>query len=327
MIEEFRFYNRRGAATFSPRNAESKEIQHMDRRDWLMTALAPALWGTMPAVATEMFPPGHPLFVATARSLGAGVIILVVFRQLPPITWRWRLLILGTVNIALVFALFFISAARTTGGMIAILMALSPFWAQLLAQPLLGERVRAERLLLITFGAAGVAFVVRAAPIGFDPAGILAGLGASVCMGCGIVLIKKWGRPASLLVFAGWQLLIGGILLGVLTLATETLPTVLTTTNLLALFYLVLASTILAFFLWFRGIERIGAQRTSMLLLLVPVVSFAVDMMFLRKQLTPMQGLGALMVLGCLFADALVASRRTADAKSLTATAAPSATS
>jgi hypothetical protein len=36
----------------------------MNRQDWLIAALAPALWGAMPVVATEMFPPGHPLLIA-----------------------------------------------------------------------------------------------------------------------------------------------------------------------------------------------------------------------------------------------------------------------
>jgi probable blue pigment (indigoidine) exporter len=288
----------------------SKVAQRMNRLDWLITALAPVLWGTMPAVATEMFPPGHPLLIATVRSLIAGLGILLVFRQLPPRTWHWRILILGTVNIAFTFALFFISASRMPGGMIAILMALSPFWAVLLGWPLLGEPVQPTRLIMISIGVAGVALLVRASVDGLDPIGIIAGLGASACMGCGIVLFKKWGRPASLLVFTGWQLLVGGILLAIPTLAVEQLPPVLTPTNLLALSYLVLASTVLAYVVWFRGIERLGPQRTSLLLLLVPVVSIAIDTTFLGKQLTSLQGLGALIILGCLFTDSKMAMRR-----------------
>ena len=43
----------------------------MNWQDWLITALAPVLWGTMPVVATEMFPPGHPLLLAMVRRLTA----------------------------------------------------------------------------------------------------------------------------------------------------------------------------------------------------------------------------------------------------------------
>jgi probable blue pigment (indigoidine) exporter len=272
-------------------------------RDWFTTALAPMLWGTMPAAAAEAFTPGHPLLIAAVRSLGAGLGLLVVFRQLPPRDWRWRTMVLGTINVALTFALFFVSASRVAGGMIALLMALSPFWAALLSWPLLGERPKSWRLLLIALGVAGVALLVGASPMRPDPIGVMAGIAASACMGCGIVLVKKWGRPAPLLVFTGWQLLVGGILLAGLALATEKPPSSVSVGNALALVYLVLAGTVLAYALWFRGIERIGAQRTAMLLMLVPVVALAIDAVLFGRQLTGLQSMGVVVVLGCLSLD------------------------
>lgn len=38
-------------------------------RDVALTALAPLAWGTTYWVATEMLPPGYPLWVAALRSL------------------------------------------------------------------------------------------------------------------------------------------------------------------------------------------------------------------------------------------------------------------
>lgn len=279
----------------------------MAAKDWLLTALAPVLWGTMPLAAAQAFTPGHPLLIATARSLGAGLVLLLILRRPVPRGWSARILVLGIVNIAFTFALFFVSAARVGGGMITILMALSPFWAALIASPLLGERPSARRLLLIVGGLAGVTLMVSASAVRFDAIGILAGLGASACMGCGVVLFKKWGRPGSLIVFTGWQLMAGGVFLGALALSLEEFPTHLTSTNMSALVYLVAASTILAYTLWFRGIERLGAQRTSMLLLLVPVVGLAVDVLFLGKQLAVLQYLGGIAVIACLFLDAMPA--------------------
>jgi probable blue pigment (indigoidine) exporter len=100
-------------------------------------------------------------------------------------------LALGTINIALVFALFFISAARVPGGIIAILMALSPFWATLIGWPLLRERPQAGRFILIAFGVVGISLLMKASAARLDPIGVAAGVGASGCMGCGVVLIKN----------------------------------------------------------------------------------------------------------------------------------------
>lgn len=269
----------------------------------LIAACAPVIWGTMPAVATQTIPPGHPLLIATTRSLGGGLLLLLVFRKLPPSGWYWRVLALGTVNIAMVFSLFFISAMRVPGGVTAILMSLSPFWAALISWPLLGERLQARRFGLIAIGIIGISLLVKASTGHLDPIGVVAGMAASCSMGCGVVLIKKWGRPAPLLVFTSWQLIVGGILLGGLTLATEGLPPMLTGTSAMGLGYLVMFATVSAYPAWFSGIERIGAQRTTMLLLLVPVVAFAIDVTLLGKSLTGIQSLGAVFVFTCLALD------------------------
>jgi probable blue pigment (indigoidine) exporter len=284
----------------------------MAARDWFLTALAPVLWGTMPAAAAQAFAPGHPLLIAAVRSLGAGIAILLVCRQPMPRNWYARIVVLGVVNIALTFSLFFMSASRVGGGLITVLMALSPFWAALIGLPLLGERPRAQRFCWIAGGLVGVMLMVGASPVRLDALGIVAGVGASVCMGCGVVLFKKWGRLGSLIVFTGWQLLAGGMFLGVLALTLEDMPAQLTNRNISALLYLVGASTILAYTLWFRGIERLGAQRTSMLLLLVPVVGLAVDVLFLGRQLSNLQYLGGAAVLASLLLDASTANQAAA---------------
>lgn len=58
-------------------------------------------------------------------------------------------------------------------------------------------------------------------------------------MGCGIFLFKKWNRPDSLLVFTGWQLLAGGLLLAVATARFEPMTTHFGLRNGLALIHLV----------------------------------------------------------------------------------------
>lgn len=276
---------------------------HGGPRDWLATALAPLFWGTMPALAMLAAAPGHPLLTATVRSLGAGLAFLLLARAMPPRAWYGRILVLGVVNIALTFALFFVSAARLPGGITTTLMAFAPFWAALLSWPLLSQRPRPVQLLLILVGVAGVFLLVGASASLLDPVGIAAGAGAASCMGCGIVLIKKWGRPAPLQAFTCWQLLTGGLILAVLTLVWEDMPATIAPLGVAAYLYLALACTALAYALWFRGIERIGPQRTSMLLLLVPLVAISIDTLCFGKRLSALQGVGAALVLACLYLD------------------------
>jgi len=286
------------------------------RRDWLVTACAPILWGTMPAVATEALAPGHALLIATVRSIGAGLVFALLAPRLPPRAWHSRILALGTINIALTFALFFVSASRLPGGIISILMAFSPFWAVLFSWPLLNQRPQPIQLLLILLGVAGVSLLVGASNAALDVPGIVAGVAASGCMGCGIVLVKKWGRPAPIFAFTSWQLMVGGVLLTALMLWGEGLPDSLTWTGAGALSYLALACTALAYALWFRGIETIGPQRTAMLLLLVPLVALAIDVLLFGKRLTWLQSVGALLILVCLYFDGRRSLRQASSTRS-----------
>ena len=51
--------------------------------DILLTALAPMSWGTTYFVATEFLPAGHPLLVASMRSLPIGLLLTIGLRKLP----------------------------------------------------------------------------------------------------------------------------------------------------------------------------------------------------------------------------------------------------
>ncbi|MFL6713081.1 MAG: EamA family transporter, partial [Sulfurifustis sp.] len=152
----------------------------------------------------------------------------------------------------------------------------------------------------------GVSLLVHASAFRLDAIGILAGIVASASMGGGVVLIKKWGRPAPYLVFTGWQLLAGGMLLAPLMLYIESMPSTLSAPSAAGLLYLLVAATVLAYPAWFHGIERVGAQRTSMLLLLVPVVALLIDVALLGKPMTLLQGAGALIIFTCLSLDPLL---------------------
>jgi len=53
----------------------------------LLTAVAPAVWGTTYLVTTELLPAGHPLLSALLRALPAGVLALAIGRALPRGSW------------------------------------------------------------------------------------------------------------------------------------------------------------------------------------------------------------------------------------------------
>ncbi len=266
----------------------------------LLAAVAPVTWGTTYAVTTEWLPPDRPLLAATVRALPAGLLLVAVGRRLPRGAWWGKAAVLGVLNIGAFFALLFVAAYRLPGGVAAVLGAAQPLLVAVLAVPLLGQRLRPRTLLLGVLGVGGVALIVLSGPVTLDPVGVAAGLAGTACMGTGVVLTKRWGRPVPVLAFTGWQLTAGGLLLLPLTLLVEGLPAALTGTEAGGLLYLITVNTALAYALWLRGIGTLPADRISFLGLLSPVVAATVGWLVLGEVLTAPQLAGMTVALGCV---------------------------
>lgn len=157
----------------------------------LTTALAPALWGTTYLTSTMFLPEGRPLLAATLRALPAGVLLLLVCRQLPRGDWWWKSWVLGVLNIGAFFALLFIAAYRLPGGVAAIVGGIQPLVVALLASRVLHERLTARVVAAGLAGVFGVGLITLQAQARLDAVGVLAAVGGTLSMASGIVLSKK----------------------------------------------------------------------------------------------------------------------------------------
>ncbi len=180
-----------------------------------VTALAPLVWGTTYLTTTEMLPPDHPAFAAAMRAVPAGLVALLIARQLPRGIWWFRSLVIGTLNIGIFFPLLFVSAERLPGGVAATVGAIQPLVVAGLAITVLREPASTWRLGWGLAGFAGVSLVVLGPDAGLDPVGVAAGIAGAASMALGVTLAKRWGWPAgvSAIGFAGWQLTSAGVVL------------------------------------------------------------------------------------------------------------------
>ncbi|HLR93997.1 MAG TPA: EamA family transporter [Jiangellaceae bacterium] len=281
----------------------TRTLEKADRREgnsprlWGLTALAalaPLSWGTTYLVTTEFLPPDRPLLSAALRALPAGLLVLLITRTLPRGAWWWRSAVLGTLNIGAFFALLFVAAYRLPGGVAATLNSAQPLLVAGLAFALLGERPTRWRLGWAVTGVIGVAMMVLRGNLTFDPIGIAAGLAGAAVMATGVVLTKRWGRPAgvSVLTFTGWQLTAGGVLLAPLALVIEGSPPTLDLAALGGYTYLAVIGTLLAYALWFQGLARLPVAGVSFLGLLSPAMATFLGWVALGQSLTPVQALG-----------------------------------
>lgn len=267
------------------------------KRTLALTALTPILFGTTYAVTTLALPPGRPLFTAAVRALPAGALLLLASRELPRGKWWGRLAILGAINIAAVFALVFVAAYRMPGGIAAVIGGVQPLIVAVLACAVLGERLRARSLIAALAGVAGVALLVLRGPAQLDATGVAAATAATLCSALGIILIRRWGRPASMLSFVGWQLVFGGGMLVILAAIFEGSPPSLSMRNVAGLLYLAGCVTLLAYVIWFRGVEKLGPTRVSLLALLNPLTAAILGAVLFGERYTVAQLFGGALVL------------------------------
>lgn len=264
-----------------------------------VTALAPAIWGSVYLVTTEWLPPDRPLLATTVRTLPAGLILLAFARTLPTGIWLWRALVLGTLNIGAFNFLMFVAAYRLPGGIAAMLMAVQPMIVLVLAALLLGDRIRLIHVTACVLGAGGVVLLLFKPTAALDFVGMAAALAAAVCLAVGITLTKLWGRPdgVGLLSSTGWQLAAGGLVSLPFTLSLEGLPTTISGTNIIGFGYLISLGAVISYAIWFRGIERLPALAVSVLALGSPIVATLLGYLFLNQTLSILQLVGILVII------------------------------
>jgi drug/metabolite transporter (DMT)-like permease len=83
----------------------------------------------------------------------------------------------------------------------------TPIWTAILAVSFLGERLSRARLAAIALGLIGVVIIVRPNAGSMDP-GHLVVLGAAVCFGISMVMVKSLTRTDSVVRIIFWMLLI-----------------------------------------------------------------------------------------------------------------------
>lgn len=269
--------------------------------DLLLTAIAPAVWGSTYIVTTQFLPNFSPMTVAMLRALPAGLLLLAIVRQLPSGIWWLRAFVLGALNISIFLSMLFVAAYRLPGGVAATVAAVQPLFAIFLAAALLGSPIRTVAIVSALIGIGGVGLLVLSPHAALDAVGAAAGLAGAASMAVGNILTRKWQPPVSLLTFTAWQLTAGGILLVPAVLLFEPAMPAPTLANLAGLAWLGLIGAALTYVLWFRGIARLDSAVVSPLLFISPLTAVLLGWMILNQTLSPPQIAGIVLVIGSIW--------------------------
>ncbi|MDR2324988.1 MAG: EamA family transporter [Acidovorax sp.] len=271
-------------------------------RDVLLTALAPAIWGSTYIVTSELLPPDRPFTAALIRVLPAGLLLLLITRHMPKQNAWWRLLVLSALNIGVFQALLFVAAYRLPGGLAAVLGAIQPLLVMVLAWVADRRAPGRATLWFAVLGVCGMAVLLLSPQTVFEPVGVAAALLGAACMACGVWLTRRWRMDLPVLALTGWQLLLGGLMLLPVAWWVDAPLPALTPTQWAAYAYLCLAGALLAYALWFRGVARLPTVAVASLGLLSPLSAVVLGWALLGQSMTGVALLGLVTVLASVFA-------------------------
>ena len=270
--------------------------------DALLVGMA-LIWGVnasvMKLAVTEM-----PPLVFNAARLGLASIALVVLalgvRQ-PELSRRdvARLLMLGVLGTGLYQFFMIEGLARTRAGTTALILSSGPAFVALFGRVLGVERITRRGMLGIILSMAGIAFVALTQPNALTQRASLLGsalvLIGCICWSLFAVLIKPYanrldGRVVTAITIVG----------GTVPLSLIALPAVnsvgwveLSATTWGAILYAGLASMVIAYLFWNRGVRLLGPTRTAMFGNLQPIFALAAARLLLGEKPGPWQLVGA----------------------------------
>ncbi|HTN26756.1 MAG TPA: DMT family transporter [Burkholderiales bacterium] len=259
--------------------------------DYARLGLLAALWGGAFVFLRVAAPVLGPVWTAEFRVLLGGLALLAWFRLTGFDAGLRRharfYLLIGSVNIAVPFALYSYAAMHAPASLLSIVNATAPIFGLAWSALFRDERVTLRKATGLILGVAGVALIVRppdGAPTPQLGWALAAALSACCAYGVTGVLMKRFASGASPRGMAvGNQLAAALVLLPLLpVLPPLATPTPLVIANLLAL--ALLASGV-AFLLYFRLIVDIGATRALTVTYLIPLFGVLWGWIFLDETL------------------------------------------
>ena len=256
-----------------------------------LVALA-AMWGASYLFMRYAVPHFGPVPMIELRVLIAGLALAAfVYATGGHVGWRrhWRaFLFVGAVGLALPFVLIAQALTVIDASTAAILNALAPLFASVVAAVWIREPITAAKASGIALCILGTAVLVGWTPQPVSGRELLAaGLSviATALYGYTIVFTKVKLREASPMGTSVGTLLLAAAALAPFSLAGGALPAA-PPTAWLAVLGLALVSTTIAFILYYRLIADVGPVKAITVTLLVPVFGMLWGVLFLGEPLT-----------------------------------------
>jgi drug/metabolite transporter (DMT)-like permease len=272
---------------------------------WSALWIVYLIWGSTYLAIRVMVETVPPLLGSGVRFSVAGAVmigVLSLHRSVRPT--RAQLLSALLVGLLLPGANAVVTVAEqeVPSSVAALLIASVPLWVILMRRGS-GERVSRAGIGAVLVGFAGVALLVRPGEQSGDATvlGLAAVVFAAVMWASGSFASPRLKLPRDPLVSTGWQMLLGGLAIVAVGLALgeapEVDPEAFSTRSVLALGYLIVFGSWVAFTAYAWLLQNAPISKVSTYAYVNPVVAIVLGFLILDEVVTPITVIGAAIII------------------------------
>jgi drug/metabolite transporter (DMT)-like permease len=263
----------------------------MDIRAIAMGLVFALIWSSAFTSARIIVADASPLASLALRFFVSGLIGVTIALALGQ-TWRltrdqWRAtIIFGICQNAIYLGLNFYAMQTVEASLASIIASIMPLMVAFAGWIVFRDRLPILGVIGLIMGIAGVVIIMSARMnAGIDLYGVGLCFVASVALTVATLSIRSMSSGGNLMMVIGLQMFVGAGMLALASALTETLRVNVTPELIAAFVYTTLAPGLLATWIWFALVARIGAIKAATFHFLNPFFGVAVAAVFLGERL------------------------------------------
>jgi drug/metabolite transporter (DMT)-like permease len=264
----------------------------MDLRSVGMGLLFALIWSSAFTSARIIVADAPPLASLALRFFVSGLIGVAIARALGQ-SWnltrdQWRAtFVFGLCQNAIYLGLNFVAMQTIEASLASIIASTMPLMVALAGWIVLREKLPPLGIVGLILGVTGVAIIMSARLSGgVDIYGISLCLIAAAALTVATLSVRGASSGGNLMMVVGLQMFVGAGALAVTSALTETIVVNPTPELFIAFIYTTLAPGLLATWIWFSLVARIGAVRAATFHFLNPFFGVAIAALLLGERLT-----------------------------------------
>ena len=275
------------------------------------------IWSSAFTSARIIVADAPPMLALSLRFMISGLIGVGLARsmgqswKLTPDQWK-ATIVFGICQNALYLGLNFVAMQSIEASLASIIASVMPLAVGFFGWLIFGERLSRLGILGLFVGAFGVALIMGVRlQSGADLFGIILCIIAVISLTIATMIMRGASSGGNLLMIVGLQMLVGSVLLAVPGFLFEQ-PTVVLSLNLIIAFsYTVFMPGLVATFIWFWLVGRIGAVKAATFHFLNPFFGVAIAAIFLGESLRFSDIVGVIVIMAGILSVQL--ARQTSD--------------